>query len=127
MIQMHPFISQQMAQQHMKDLQHEVEVDQVATQMNKAGSTHYRWDNLGFLRDLYVRTRLMYRRQRRPVAQQTTRAEEVSLEEIKPAVLTTFSVMREVGLVSEYDDQFIEKFVQTLEEELAQQAKCHSV
>ena len=120
MIQMHPFISQQMAQQHMKDLQCEVEVAQAANQLHKAESSHYRRDNLGFLRDLYVRTRLMYRRPVRPVAPQTTRAEEVSLEEIKPAVLTTFSLMREVGLVSEYDDQFIAKFVQTLEEELAQ-------
>lgn len=121
---MHPFISQQIAQQHMKELQHEVEVAQAATHINKAGGTHRRWDNLSFLRDLYVRTRLMYRR---PVAQQTTRAEEVSLAEIKPAVMTTFSVMREVGLVSEYDDQFIEKFVQTLEEELVQQARCHTM
>ena len=120
---MHPFISQQMAQQHMKDLQHEVEVDQAAAHINKAGGTYRRRDNLGFLRDLYVRTRLMYRR---PVALQTTRTEEVSLAEIKPAVMTTFSVMREVGLVSEYDDQFIEKFAQTLEEELVQQARCHT-
>lgn len=64
---------------------------------------------------------------RRPVALQTTRTEEVSLAEIKPAVMTTFSAMHEVGLVSEYDDQFIEKFVQTLEEELVQQARCHTM
>jgi hypothetical protein len=121
---MHPFISQQMAQQHMKDLQHEVEVDQAAAHIHKAESTHHRRDNLNFLRDLYVRTRLMYRR---PVAQQTTRTEEVSLAEIKPAVMTTFSVMHEGGLVSEYDDQFIEKFAQILEEELVQQARCHTV
>ena len=53
--------------------------------------------------------------------------DEVSLEEIKLAVLSTFSAMHEVGLVSEYDDQFIEKFVQMLEEDLAQQARCQSV
>lgn len=121
---MHPFISQQMAQQHMKELQHEAEVAQAATHINKAGGAHRRWHNLGFLRDLYGRTRLMHSR---PIALQTTRTEEVSLAEIKPAVMTTFSVMREVGLVSEYDDQFIEKFVQTLEEELVQQARCHTV
>lgn len=95
---MHPFISQQMAQQHIKDLQHEVEVDQVATQLNKAGGTHRRWDNLGFLRGLRVRSRLMYRR---PVTLQTTRTDEVNLAEIKPAVMTTFSAMHEVGLVSD--------------------------
>ena len=53
--------------------------------------------------------------------------DEVSLEEIKPAVLSTFLAMHEVGLVFEYDDQFIEKFVQMLEEDLAQQARRQSV
>lgn len=121
---MHPFLNQQLAQQHIDDLRHESEVAQLGDQIKKAGSARHRWDYLRFLRGLYSWPGLLYRR---PTPVQMTRLDEVSLEEIKPAVLSTFLAMHEVGLVSEYDDQFIEKFVQMLEQELALQARCHSV
>ena len=121
---MHPFLNQQLAQQHIDDLRHESEVAQLGDQIKKAGSARHRWHYLRFLRGLYSWPALLYRR---PTPVQTARLDEVSLEEIKPAVLSTFSAMHEVGLVSEYDDQFIEKFVQMLEQELALQARCHSV
>jgi hypothetical protein len=121
---MHPLFNQQLAQQHMDDLRHEAEIAQTAAHMNTAENSKRHEDKLGFLQSLYSRTSLSYRR---TVTQQTTRPDEVSLEEIKPAVLTTFSVMREGGLVSEYDEQFIEKFVQTLEHELTLQARCNRV
>ncbi len=122
---MHSYFSQQQSQQHMDDLRHEVEIAQATDRINKAEiSNKQRRNNPNFLQNLYGRIGFLYKQ---PATQQTTRQDEVSLEEIKPAVLTTFSVMREGGLVSEYDDQFIEKFVQTLEHELAQQARCHSI
>src|SRR5579859_6190842 len=108
---MHPLFSQQLAQQHMEDLRREAEVAQTADHMNTAENSKQREDHVGILQSLYSRTGLLYRR---AATQQATRPEEVSLEEIKPAVLTTFSMMREGGLVSEYDEQFIETFVQTL-------------
>src|SRR6266516_2615244 len=123
-IMMHPFLNQQLAQQHIDDLRHESEVAQLGDQIKKAGSTLHRWDYLSFLRGLYSWPGRLYRR---PTPVQTARLDEVNLEEIKPAVLSTFLAMHEVGLVSEYDDQFIEKFVQMLEQELALQARCHSV
>ncbi len=94
---MHPLFNQQLAKQHMEDLQREAKIAQAALLTNMAGEVHHR---------LY---------------------EEVRLEEIKPAVLTTFSVMHEVGLISEYDDQFIERFVETLERELVHQSQCNCV
>lgn len=45
----------------------------------------------------------------------------VRFEEIRPAVLLTFSALRQHGLVSDYDDCFIQTFVDTLEHKLAQQ------
>ena len=121
---MHPLFSQQLAQQHMEDLRREAEIAQTADHMYTVENSKQREDNVGFLQSLYSRISLLYRR---AATQQTTRPDEVSLEEIKPAVLTTFSMMREGGLVSEFDEQFIENFVQTLEHELAHQARCHSV
>src|SRR2546429_8662715 len=104
---MHPILNQQLAQQHIDDLRHENEVAQLGDQIKKAGSAHQWRDYLSFLRGLYRRPGLLYKR---PTPVQTARLDEVSLEEIKPAVLSTFSAMQEVGLVSKYDDQFIEKF-----------------
>jgi hypothetical protein len=121
---MHPLFSQQLAQQHMEDLRHEAEIAQAAAHINTTENSKQHEDNTGFLQSLFSRISLSYRQ---PAIQLTSRLDEVSLEEIKPAVLTTFSVMREGGLVSEFDEQFIEKFVQTLEHELAHQARCHSV
>ena len=108
----------------MEELRHEAEIAQAAAHINTTENSKQHEDIIGFLQSLYSRISLSYRR---PATQQTPGPDEVSLEEIKPAVLTTFSVMREGGLVSEFDEQFIENFVQTLEHELAHQARCHSV
>ena len=114
---MYPLFNQQLAKQHMEELQREAEIAQAAL---LTGEVHHRLYPLSFLRYWYNRARALYKR---PAAGH----EEVKLEEIKPAVLTTFSVMHEVGLVSAYDDQFIEKFVETLERELVHQSQCNCV
>lgn len=110
---MHPFFNQQMARQHMDKLQHEAELAYLTAHLHRLRSAYIR-----LLGGLYDRTRLLYRR---PVVQH--KPQHVKLEEIKPALVSTFSVMYEVGLVSEYDDQFVEQFVQTLERELAHQCR----
>ncbi len=103
----------------MEDLQREAKIAHAA---RLTGEVHHRLYPLSFLRYWYTRTKTLYKR---PAV--LPGHEEVRLEEIKPAVLTTFSVMHEVGLVSEYDDQFIEKFVETLEWELVHQSQCNCV
>src|SRR5690242_18680297 len=110
---MHPFFNQQMAMQHMDDLEHEAELAQLTVHLPQLRSAYLR-----FLRGLYKGTRSVYRR---PVVRY--KPQHVKLEEIKPALESTFSVMYEVGLVSEYDDQFVEQFVQTFEQELAHQCR----
>lgn len=115
---MHPLFNQQLAKQHMEDLQREAKIAQAALLTGEAQNRLY---PLSFLRYWYNRARMLRILYKRPGH------EEVRLEEIKPAVLTTFSVMHEVGLVSEYDDQFIEKFVETLERELVHQSQCNCV
>ena len=118
---MHPLFNQQLAKQHMEELQREAEIAQAAL---LTGEVHHRLYPLSFLRYWYNRARTLRtlrNLERRPGH------EEVRLEEIKPAVLTTFSAMYEVGMVSEYDDQFIEKFVETLERELVHQSQCNCV
>src|SRR5215470_7502894 len=112
---MYPLFNQQLAKQHMEDLQREAKIAQAAS---LTGEVHHRLYPLSFLRYWYNRVRTLYKR---PAAGH----DEVRLEEIKPAVLTTFSAMHEVGLVSEYDDQFIEKFVETLERKLVHQSQCN--
>ena len=108
---MHPFFNQQMARQHIDDLQHEAELAHLTAHPRQPRSAYLR-----LLRGLYDRTSLLYRR---PVVRY--KPQHVKLEEIKPALVSTFSVMHEVGLVSAYDDQFVEQFVQTFERELAHQ------
>lgn len=105
---MHPFFNQQMARQHMDDLQHEAELAHL----------HQPRAYARLLERLYDSTRLLYRR-----TVVLYKPQHVKLEEIKPALVNTFCVMHEVGLVSEYDDQFVEQFVQTFEQELVHQCR----
>lgn len=122
---MYPLFNQQLAKQHMEELQREAKIAQAAI---LTGEVHHRLYPLGFLRYWYNRARTLRTLRtlyKRPVV--LPGHEEVRLEEIKPAVVTTFSVMHEVGLVSEYDDQFIERFVETLERELVHQSQCNCV
>jgi hypothetical protein len=120
---MHPLFNQQLAKYHMRDLQCEAETARFAAQVDEPESSSSHRYLLIFLRFLHDRTRVLYRRS---VVLKVEHPEAVNLEEIKPALVATFSVMHDVGLVSEYDEQFIEKFVQTFEYELAHQFACKS-
>lgn len=105
---MHPYFSQRLAQHHRENLLREAKIAQAA---RGTGEGYLRCSSMGFLRAWY---------QRPGVALKT----EVRLEEIKPAVVTTFSVLYEEGLVSAYDARFIEQFVETLERELVHPSQC---
>ena len=118
---MHPLFNQQLARQHMQDLQCEVEAARSAAHLNKPESTGGQRYPANFLQLWHNRTRLL---SRPPVVFKEGHPEVVNFEEIKPALISTFSTMHETGLVSEYDDRFVEKFVQTFEHELAHQAAC---
>jgi hypothetical protein len=117
---MHPLFSQQLGRQHMQDLQCEGEAARSAALLNKAESTcshHFHLHLFRFWQDM---TRILSR----PTVVQERYPEVVNFEEIKPALVSTFSTMHNTGLVSEYDDQFVEKFVQAFERELAHQSAC---
>ena len=118
---MHPLINQQLAKHHSWELQREAEAVRFTAQANEPASRPGHRYHFNFLRFWYDRTRLLYRR---PVVLEETPPEVVSFEEIKPALLSTFSTLREVGIVSEFDDRFVEKFVQTFEHELVHQSAC---
>ena len=118
---MYPLFNQQLAKYHMRDLQCEAETARFAAQADEPESSSGHRYHSNFLRFWYNRTRFLYRR---PIVLKEKHPEVLNLEEIKPALVATFSAMHDVGLVSEYDDQFIEKFVQTFEYELAHQFVC---
>jgi len=118
---MHPLFNQQLAKQHTEKLQCEAELARRAALVHESESRGSHSYHLNFLHKWYDMTRLLYRR---PVVLQKAQAGVVNLEEIKPVLLATFSVMHEGGLVSEYDDCFVEKFIQTFEQELAHQSAC---
>src|SRR5258708_16818935 len=112
---MHPLFNQHLAKQYREDLQREAKIAQAALLTNMAGEVHHRFYPLSFLRYWDNRARTL--RNLRTLYQRPGH-EEVRLGEVKPAGLTTFSVMHEGGLISEYHDQLIERFVETLESEL---------
>jgi hypothetical protein len=118
---MHPLFNQQLAKQHQQDLQREAEAARLVAHVDAPESASDHRYHLNFLRLLYDRTRVLYRR---PVVRAEAHPVVVSFEEIKPALMSTFSAMHEVGLVTKYDDQFIEKFMQTFEHELVYQSAC---
>lgn len=117
---MHPLFNQQLARQHMQDLQCEVGAARSAAHLNKAESTRGHRFHLSLLQLLHNRTRILSR----PAIVHVGYPEVVNFEEIKPALVSTFSTMHNTGLVSEYDDQFVEKFLQAFERELAHQSAC---
>jgi hypothetical protein len=117
---MHPLFSQQLARLHMQDLQREVEAARSAALLNKAESTRSHHFYLRWFRLWQDRTRFLST----PTVVRERYPERINFEEIKPALVSTFSTMHDTGLVSEYDEQFVEKFVQAFERELAHQSAC---
>jgi hypothetical protein len=118
---MHLLLNQSLAEQHRKDIQGEVEMARLAAlcPQKTAEKPHH---HLPSLLRLLNRTKLS---SRQPVVRSQPTLEEIPLTEIKPALQATFSVMRKGGLVSDFDDTFIEQFSETFERELVHQVQCH--
>ncbi|SRR6266567_2535416 len=116
---MHTLLNQELAQQHRTDLERESAMAALAAQVCLSDHAHL-WGPVVSKR-WYDRISFLYRR---PVVRQEPELENVSLAEIRLAVLTTFHTLHEGGLVSDYDDRFIERFVETFQGELVHQAEC---
>lgn len=110
-----PVLYQHMAERHMRQLLHEAEIERMLALVEKPRSKS-RLFYPSFLYFIYSRTRLLFRRH---VFSRATNMQTISVAESENALRTTFALVHERGLVSDYDDRFIEKFVQTFEQELA--------
>ena len=117
---MHLLLNQSLAEHHRKDIQREVEMAHLAALYTQEVPRKQRHQISSLLR-WPGRTKLS---SRQAVVQSPLVVEEVPLTEIKPALQATFSVMRKGGLVSDFDDTFIEQFSETFERELVHQAQC---
>jgi len=116
---MHTLLNLELAKQHRADLEREIEMAELVAHVRLAERARPRKPAL--FKHWYERISILYRR---PVVRQEPDLENVSLAEIRPAVLTTFYTLHEGGLVSDYDDRFIETFVETFQGELVHHAGC---
>ena len=118
---MHPAFNQSLANQHRQDIQHEVEKARLTAHLTRK-EFEERAAHTTLLARLLGRTTFLARQ---PVVQTRMELEEVPLTEIKPALQATFLVMRKGGLVSDFDDTFIQQFSETFERELVHQVHIH--
>ena len=116
---MHTLLNLELAEQHRADLDREIKMAALVAQVRPAERARPRKPVL--FKRWYERMSFLYQR---PVVRHEPDLENVSLAEIRPAVLTTFYTLHEDGLVSDYDDRFIETFVETFQGELAHRAEC---
>lgn len=116
---MHTLLNLELAKQHRADLEREIAMAALVAQVRPPERALPRKPAL--FKHWYERMSILYRR---PVVHQEPELENVSLAEIRPAVLTTFYTLHEEGLVSDYDDRFVETFVETFQEELVHHAEC---
>ena len=121
---MHPFLNSQLANQHQTTLQHEAEMVRLASQVNEQKHTR-RTNRAVTLLPLHImRTNIS---SRQAVVLPEPVVQEVPLAEIRPALQATFSLLHEEGLISDYDNSFVEQFNEALKRELVHQVQCHSV
>jgi hypothetical protein len=114
-------LNYQLADDHRRDIQHEVEQERLASlYYNRAGMMVRLRHQAGFFSFLLYRARRWMSPQ--PEMQSKIEFEEIPMAEIKPALQATFSVLRDEGFVSDYDERFIEQFRKTFERELVHQA-----
>jgi len=123
---MHPLMNSQLANQHQTELQHEAEMVRLASQVTeqKRAERTRRHQPVTFLS---LRSNMTKLSSRQAVVIPESLVEEVPFAELRPALQATFSVLHEVGLISDYDDTFMEQFNETFERELVHQVQCHSV
>ncbi len=104
---------QHIAEQRMEQRLQEAKIEQTLALIE--GARQNRWRQQSFSRSIYNRTRLLFRRHAHiPDATHT----KTSVAESKHAIRTTFIHMHTRGLVSDYDEQFVDSFLQTFQQEL---------
>lgn len=114
---MFPMPHDHMAEHHMRELLHEAEVERMLALVEKPGWKSSLFSSTVFS-VLYNWTRLLLRRN---VVLNTSQVESISVEASELALRLTFARLHEKGVVSDYDDCFLEQFVETFERELAGQ------
>lgn len=127
---MHPLMNSQLANQHQTALQHEAEMVRLASQVNepkRAGRPHRTHRTRRPVTFFPLRSNMTKLSSRQAVVIPESLVEEVPFAEIRSALQATFSMMHEVGLISDYDDTFMAQFNETFERELVHQVQCHSV
>jgi hypothetical protein len=113
-------LNYQLADDHRHDIQREVERSRFASLYHKAEMRVQLRSQAGFFSPLLHGVRRLMSPQ--PEVQSKIEFEEIPMAEIKPALQATFSVLRDEGFVSDYNERFIEQFSETFERELVQQA-----
>ncbi len=111
---MHPLLSQQRAHDHIRRLQDEAHAEQQSAiaQQNISAQHDATLDRLyRFLRQINVSSR-------HTAVEMKVAEPQLMVVEIKPALVATFSTLHAEGIVSAFDEKFIEHFTQTLEREL---------
>lgn len=112
---MHLLFSQQLAHTHIKQLQDEADAErQAAIAQQNIGIQH-----ISLLEKLQPFLHWKNLSSRHTAVEMSIEEPQLTVIEIKPALVATFSTLYDEGMVSAYDERFIEHFTQTLEQELA--------
>ena len=116
---MNQMLYMQMVEQHREQLLREAEMARVAGQVEKQQKHDGMFDadifsgfarRVSLLFPFHVGTRMMS-------------TETVTLAESECALRTTLALMHENGVISDYDERFVQQFTQTFEQELARQGE----
>jgi hypothetical protein len=115
------FFDQHMVNQRINELQREATMAHAAAQVHKASSFHSTWKPLRFPHFRHQHTNVVSHHiatEHDLSALPTT----IPMKEMRPALLMTFTTMRDKGLVSDFDERFIETFMRTFEQEIMHQS-----
>ncbi len=107
---MHPLLNAQIVEQYREDLLREAAANRLANLARKANANNSQTRSFS----LYQRGMMLWQ-----LLSFSKKPGVVLVQEVKPAVEITFSALHKEGAVSDYDDCFIDKFIQRLEQELA--------
>ena len=112
---MHPLFSQELAHAHIKQLQDKAHAErQAAIAQQNIGVQH-----ISLLERLQQLLHWKNLSSRHTAVGLSIETDPLTAIAIKPALAATFSTLYDEGMVSAYDERFIERFTQTLEQELA--------
>jgi hypothetical protein len=118
---MQPYYNQHEAQRRIEGLRRDAAMAHLAAQAREGNFSQNLVNPLRLMRSRWQQKRFAARHA--AVAKNTiTLPKQIPSERIKPALLMTFTAMHDQGLVSDFDERFIETFMLTLEQEIAHQS-----